>query len=307
MSRANGLVMRRRCAFPKIDGKACAMAPLHDRPYCFAHDPERAAEAAEARRLGGLRRRKEGTIALAYDLHDFEVAVDEIEYRTTPIDHVYIATELARLGVRWASLAPRFVGDFEKGIDYLGDRAEFEADVALHAAIARRFGDYRLSVHSGSDKFSIYDAIARATRDRVHLKTSGTSYLVALETVAAVDPELMRRVWGVALDAYTAARASYHVSATVATAPSPDGASAKQLIGLLHDPNTREILHVTYGAVLNNPAGSGTASAGLGDELRAAIWVAREAYWANLADHIGRHLRPFGEPAGLRPHEGVAR
>ena len=44
------------------------MAPLHDRPFCFAHDPERATEAAEARRLGGLRRRKEGTIAVAYDL-----------------------------------------------------------------------------------------------------------------------------------------------------------------------------------------------------------------------------------------------
>jgi len=43
-------------------------APLHDRPYCFAHDPERAADAAEARRLGGARRRKEGTIAIAYDL-----------------------------------------------------------------------------------------------------------------------------------------------------------------------------------------------------------------------------------------------
>jgi hypothetical protein len=44
------------------------MAPLYDRPYCFSHDPERAAEAAEARRLGGLRRKKEGTIAVAYDL-----------------------------------------------------------------------------------------------------------------------------------------------------------------------------------------------------------------------------------------------
>jgi hypothetical protein len=44
------------------------MAPLRERPYCFSHDPERAAEAAEARRLGGLRRRKEGTIAVAYDL-----------------------------------------------------------------------------------------------------------------------------------------------------------------------------------------------------------------------------------------------
>jgi hypothetical protein len=62
------MVIRRRCAYAKTDGDPCQMAPLRDRPYCFAHDPERAAEAAEARRLGGLRRRKEGTIAVAYDL-----------------------------------------------------------------------------------------------------------------------------------------------------------------------------------------------------------------------------------------------
>ncbi len=62
------MLMRRRCAYAKADGQPCQMAPLHDRPYCFSHDPERAEEAAEARRLGGLRRRKEGTIAVAYDL-----------------------------------------------------------------------------------------------------------------------------------------------------------------------------------------------------------------------------------------------
>ena len=62
------MLMRRRCAYAKADGEPCAMAPLRDRPYCFAHDPERAADAAEARKLGGLRRRKEGTIAVAYDL-----------------------------------------------------------------------------------------------------------------------------------------------------------------------------------------------------------------------------------------------
>ena len=50
------------------DGRQCRAGPQLDRPYCFAHDPERASEAAEARRLGGLRRRKEGTIAVAYDL-----------------------------------------------------------------------------------------------------------------------------------------------------------------------------------------------------------------------------------------------
>jgi hypothetical protein len=62
------MLIRRRCTAVKSDGQACRMAPLHERPFCFAHDPERAAEAAEARRLGGLRRRKEGTIAVAYDL-----------------------------------------------------------------------------------------------------------------------------------------------------------------------------------------------------------------------------------------------
>src|SRR5438093_3681318 len=62
------MVVRKRCAHPKADGEACQMAPLRDRPYCFAHDPERAADAAEARRLGGQRRRREGTIAIAYDL-----------------------------------------------------------------------------------------------------------------------------------------------------------------------------------------------------------------------------------------------
>jgi hypothetical protein len=50
------------------DGRLCRAGPQRERPYCFAHDPERATDAAEARRLGGLRRRKEGTIAVAYDL-----------------------------------------------------------------------------------------------------------------------------------------------------------------------------------------------------------------------------------------------
>src|ERR1035437_6039961 len=62
------MVASRTCEFVMPDGSRCREGPQRERPYCFAHDPERAAEAAEARRLGGLRRRKEGTIALAYDL-----------------------------------------------------------------------------------------------------------------------------------------------------------------------------------------------------------------------------------------------
>jgi hypothetical protein len=230
---------------------------------------------------------------------EFEIAVDEVVHRTTPVDHVYLATELQRLAVRWVSFAPRFVGRFEKGIDYLGDRAAFEADVALHAAIARRLGPYKLSVHSGSDKFSIYAAVAVGTRGSVHLKTSGTSYLVALQTVAAVDPELMRRIWRVALEAYATARASYHVSAALPGVPAPVALSAVELAGLFDEPDTREILHVTYGTVLNDERASGdeaaTAEATLGNDVRRAIWEHREAYWARLAEHIGRHLLPFAD------------
>ncbi len=88
---------------------------------------------------------------------EVEVSVDETETPTTHAEHVYIATELRRLGVRWVSLAPRYIGSFEKGVDYIGDVQAFEADIAVHAAIARTLGPYKLSLHSGSDKFSVYE------------------------------------------------------------------------------------------------------------------------------------------------------
>ena len=69
------MLTRKGCAYAKADGQPCRMAPLRDRPYCFSHDPERAEDAAEARRLGGLRRRKEGTIAVAFDLPGLDTVV----------------------------------------------------------------------------------------------------------------------------------------------------------------------------------------------------------------------------------------
>jgi hypothetical protein len=224
---------------------------------------------------------------------EFEVAVDEIAFRTTPVDHVYLATELRRLGVSWVSLAPRFVGRFEKGVDYLGNPAELAGDAEIHAAIARAMGGYKVSVHSGSDKFSVYEAFARATRGSLHLKTSGTSYLVALSTIAATDPDLMLRVWRTALEAYSTARASYHVSADLERVGAAGNLRGEELVGLLADPSTREILHVSYGAVLH---GDG-ADRELGDAVRAAVWGHRNGYWASLTDHIGRHLRPFSRAA----------
>ena len=117
--------------------------------------------------------------------------MDETEEPTSPAEHVYIASELRRLGVKWVSFAPRFVGRFEKGVDYIGDVQAFKDNLAIHAAIARQFGPYKLSLHSGSDKFSIYSIFMEETRGLAHLKTAGTSYLEALRTIAVMDKYLV--------------------------------------------------------------------------------------------------------------------
>ena len=156
---------------------------------------------------------------------EVEISIDETETPTTPAEHVYIALELRRLGVDWVSLAPRFVGQFEKGVDYIGDVEAFEHDIAVHAAIARALGPYKISLHSGSDKFSIYEATARQTHGMVHLKTAGTSYLEALRTIAVLDPELLRSIYMCAREHYEVDRASYHVSARLERAPLPSSLS----------------------------------------------------------------------------------
>src|ERR1700752_2764492 len=114
------------------------------------------------------------------DEFDFEISVDETESPTTPFEHYFIASELTRLGVRFTSLAPRFGGRFEKGVDYIGDLDVLDAELAKHAAVTAHFGTYKLSLHSGSDKFSVYPLIAKYWGERIHVKTAGNSYIEAL-------------------------------------------------------------------------------------------------------------------------------
>ena len=107
-----------------------------------------------------------------------EVSVDEPTPRRIPLEHLFFGMELrARKVPNVVSLAPRFIGEFEKGIDYRGDHAVFEASLREHVAIARHCGPYKISVHSGSDKFAVYPAIGRICGDLLHVKTAGTSYL----------------------------------------------------------------------------------------------------------------------------------
>ena len=186
---------------------------------------------------------------------ELEVSVDETEQPTTHAEHVYIASELKRLGVEWVSLAPRYTGRFEKGVDYIGDLTIFEEDIAGHAAIARLFGGYKLSLHSGSDKFSIYPIAMRHTKGLVHLKTAGTSYLEALRTIAALDIDFFSEIYTFSRKRYPTDKASYHVSAQLDRAPLPEDVS--DWPGLLEQFDAREIFHVTFGSVLTHqtPAG----------------------------------------------------
>jgi hypothetical protein len=222
---------------------------------------------------------------------DLEVSVDETDTPTSPAEHVFVALELRRLGARWASLAPRFVGRFEKGVDYVGDLEAFDADIRVHAAIARALGPYKLSLHSGSDKFSIYEIAAARTKGLVHLKTAGTSYLEALRAAALVSPPLFRAIYAFARTHYERDRASYHVSATVAEAPDEAGIADADLPALLEDFHARQVLHVTFGSVLTARAEDGRLE--FADDLRAALLASPDVYEACLERHFVRHLRPF--------------
>jgi tagaturonate epimerase len=182
---------------------------------------------------------------------ELEMSVDETESPTTLSEHVYIASELRRLGVQFVSLAPRYVGAFEKGVDYIGDLALFERDFSRHVAVAKTYGPYKLSIHSGSDKFKIYPAASRLAGDLIHLKTAGTSYLEALRTIARCNPRLFEEIVRYATERYPIDRATYHVSAEPSLVPDVGDLDGDALPGLLENFHAREVLHVTYGSVLN--------------------------------------------------------
>ncbi|MFB3854851.1 MAG: tagaturonate epimerase family protein [Vicinamibacterales bacterium] len=222
---------------------------------------------------------------------DFEVSVDETDVPTSPLEHFFIARELARLGVRWTSLAPRFPGSFEKGVDYRGPIEVFRRDLAAHAAVARSEGPYKISLHSGSDKFSIYPSAAEITRGAVHLKTAGTSYLEALRTIACVEPGLFREIFGFALRRYESDRESYSVSADVRAAGKFESAPDAELPSALDSDAARQVLHVTFGSVLNEGDGSGRPL--FAGRFFEALGSHREEYAESLKVHFTRHLAPF--------------
>ncbi len=222
---------------------------------------------------------------------ELEVSVDETETPTSIKEHLFVARELKRLGVEWTSLAPRYVGRFEKAVDYIGDLATFERQLIQHVAVARALGPYKLSMHSGSDKFSTYPPFARRASDLVHVKTAGTSYLEALRAIAAIDPGLFREILGFAHQRYDSDKATYHVSADPSKAPTPERFVDSELAGVLDGFDARQLLHVTFGSVLTAQDESGGHR--FHDRLLDTLRSHEEDYYRVLEEHFARHLAPF--------------
>jgi tagaturonate epimerase len=208
---------------------------------------------------------------------DIEVSVDEADAPTTPFEHRFLAVELNRLGVAFTSLAPRFPGRWEKALDVGGDLESIARAIRAHADIAAEHGAYKLSIHSGSDKFSVYARIVEATGGSLHVKTSGTSYLEALRVIAGSNADLFREILTIAQERFGLDRNSYELSPS-AHVPSGEG----DLAPLLDDPGARQGLHVTFGAVLSHPQ--------IGPALLEALHDAADDYARALESHLGRHL-----------------
>jgi hypothetical protein len=223
--------------------------------------------------------------------YEVELSVDETDSPTTPFEHFLVANELKRLGVKLVSLAPRFVGDFEKGIDFKGDLALFEQEYVKHVKIAEALGPYKISIHSGSDKFSVYNVIGGLKLGHIHVKTAGTSYLEALRTIAAREPELFGEILDFARRRYETDKASYHVSARLDKILSVRTCTPERFLRLFADDDARQVLHVTFGSVLTCKDSAGKPV--FKERILRALEQHEEAHYENLQRHFRRHLEPF--------------
>ena len=213
---------------------------------------------------------------------DFELSIDETLTITTPAEHFVVANELSLAGIKPDSVAPHFSGEFEKGIEYAGNLEDFAHDFVVHQEIADHFG-YKLSVHSGSDKFSVFSTVGRVTRGHVHVKTAGTNWLEAVAILAEYAPALYRKAQKFALEHRSEAEKYYHVSTNVKEITNIDLQSDAYLPEYLKLPASRQTMHITYGLLLAEPW--------FREPFFSLLAEHEEDYYAKLVSHIGKHLR----------------
>jgi tagaturonate epimerase len=238
-----------------------------------------------------------------------EVSMDETDYPQTPVELLIILVAIADEGIPIQTIAPKFTGRFNKGVEYVGDVAkfteEFSDDIAAIAYAVENYGlpsTLKLSVHSGSDKFSIYEPMKRMLHKfgaGVHIKTAGTNWLEELIGLAEGGGEGLVMAKEIYADSYDHEAELCKPYATVididpAKLPTPatvNAWSSSQFVNALrHDqqcpefnPSLRQLLHVGFKIA----AKKGNSYLDLLDEYKADI---SRNVTANLFE---RHIRPL--------------
>ena len=240
-----------------------------------------------------------------------EVSMDEVEVAQTPEEIKYILTELAKEKVPLQTFAPKFTGRFNKGVDYVGDLAqfekEFEEDLKVIQWAVKELGlpaNLKLSIHSGSDKFSIYPIMGRLIRKYdmgIHVKTAGTTWLEEIIGLSLADPEalkLAKKIYRIALTRMDELTVPYATVIDVdkAKLPAPDvvdGWDAQTFAKTLrHDeseplynPSFRQLIHVSF-----------KVAAELKDEYIPALERSEAVIGREIEANIGeRHVRRLFE------------
>jgi hypothetical protein len=229
-------------------------------------------------------------------LLDFEISIDETPFPTSPENHLFFIILLSHRGVRIDSLAPRFIGEFQKGIDYRGDLKKFREQFFQHVLIAQDHGNYKISIHSGSDKFSVFPSMGELAKEGLHLKTAGTSWLEAVRLIAFKDPGLYREMHWFALSSFKEASQLYHVTTDLDRIPKLGGLTDQELPRLLDQEDSRQLLHITYGFLLNAQKENGKYL--FRDRLDHVLTQFEEDYWSLLEKHIEIHLTSLGLEKG---------
>lgn len=238
-----------------------------------------------------------------------EVSMDETDEPQTPIEMLFILAAIADESIPAQTIAPKFTGRFNKGVDYVGDVAsftkEFEEDLAVVAFAIKEFGlpgNLKLSIHSGSDKFSIYGPIARALKKfdaGLHVKTAGTTWLEELIGLAMAGGEgltIAKEVYAQALTRFDELCGPYATVIDIDTTMLPTAEEIDKWDGnrfasaLRHDQSCeqynlhlRQLLHVGY-----------KVAAEMGTRFTDALCKCKDIIAENVAENIfDRHIKPI--------------
>ncbi|MGC2298589.1 MAG: tagaturonate epimerase family protein [Acidobacteriaceae bacterium] len=242
-----------------------------------------------------------------------EVSMDETDVAQTPAELLIILAAIADEGIPVQTIAPKFTGRFNKGVDYVGDVAQFKREMALDvAAIAwavSNFGlpkDLKLSVHSGSDKFSIYPAIHETTKKSgVHLKTAGTTWLEEIIGLAEAGGDglaLAKEIYAEACAHREELCAPYATVIDIDPAQLPEPATvakwtSEQFTSALrhnphapaYNPSLRQLLHVGF-----------KIAAKMGDKYLQLLEANEKVIAKNVTENLfDRHIAPvfLGKPS----------